>query len=196
MRCFIAIPLPSKTQQELSKIQSQLKETEADVKWVEPDNIHLTLKFLGEIDRTKIKTISQQLKELISKYTRFETCMGKLGTFPTLSNPRVIWLDINKNEDTINDLKKKIEEILQPFGLEKETRPFRPHLTLGRVKSKKNIQRLTEAIKSFSFPQSKPFAIGKIVLFQSILKPQGAEYTVLDEFQLKVDPVRDLINCV
>jgi len=187
MRCFIAIPLPEDIHKELSKIQSQLKETEADVKWVETGNIHLTLKFLGEVDQTKIKTIFQQLKELISKYTRFETCMGKPGTFPTLLNPRVIWIDLNKNEDTINDLQKKIEEILQPFGFEKETRSFHPHLTLGRVRSKKNIQKLTETIKSFSSPQSRPFTIDKIVLFQSILKPQGAEYTALDEFQLKVE---------
>jgi 2'-5' RNA ligase len=186
MRCFIAIPLPTDTHQELSKIQSQLKETEADVGWVRSDNIHLTLKFLGEVEETKIKTISQELKKLISKHTCFETMLGKLGTFPTLSNPRVIWIGVSKNEDKINKLQQNIEEILEPLGFAKETRFFHSHLTLGRVRSKKNIQKLIEKIKILPFPQFKPITVDRIILFQSILKPTGAEYTALNEFQLKV----------
>ena len=185
MRCFIAIPLPNQTHQELHKIQSQLKETGADVKWVKSDNIHLTLKFLGDAEGTKIATISQKLKEIASGYPCFETIIGKLGTFPTLSNPRVIWLGIDKNEDKINNMQKRIEEVLEPLGFPKETRVFHSHLTLGRVRSKKNIQNLTEKIKTLSLPQLVPITVDKMILFQSILKPSGAEYTALEEFGLQ-----------
>ncbi|MDD5455241.1 MAG: RNA 2',3'-cyclic phosphodiesterase [Candidatus Ratteibacteria bacterium] len=187
MRCFIAIPLPKYTHEELAKIQSQLKETKADVAWVKTDNIHLTLKFLGNVDETKIQLISQKLKDSLSKCVSFETDIGKLGAFPTLSNPRVIWIGIDKNEDKIKNLQKITEEILGPFGFEKETRPFHPHLTLGRVRDKKNIQKLTEKLKSLPLPQLKPITVDKIILFQSILKPTGAEYNTLNEFQLKVE---------
>lgn len=187
MRCFIAIPLTTDTHQELSQIQSQLKETEADVGWVKTDNIHLTLKFLGEIEEQKIKTISKELKELTNKYTSFETCMGKLGTFPSISNPKVIWIGINKNEDKITNLQKGIEDVITPLGFEKETRPFHPHLTLGRVRGKKNIQKLVDKLKSLPLPQFKPIMVDRIILFQSILKPTGAEYTALDEFPLVVE---------
>jgi 2'-5' RNA ligase len=184
MRCFIAIPLPSETHQELSQIQSQLKETEADVKWVKNDNIHLTLKFLGDVKEEKIKIISKELRGVANKSTGFESGIGNLGTFPTLSNPRVIWIGISKNEDKIVKLQQRIEEILTPLGFERETRPFHAHLTLGRVRSKKNINRLTEKLKSLSSPEFKPFMIDKITLFQSTLKPTGAEYSALDEFKL------------
>jgi len=183
MRCFIAIPIPGNIHSQLSKIQSQLKETDADVKWVGIDNIHLTLKFLGEVDEQKIKAISEKLKEIADKHTCFQTRAEKAGAFPTLSNPKVVWIGLNKNEEKINNLQKEIEGSLHSFGFEKETRLFHPHLTLGRVRSKKNIQKLTEEIKTLSSFQSDCFTADKIVLFKSILKPQGAEYTTLDEFE-------------
>ncbi len=194
MRCFIAIPLSSDTHQELSKIQSRLKETEADVGWVKSDNIHLTLKFLGDVEEEKTKIICKKLREMVNQFTSFETDMGKLGTFPSLSNPRVIWIGLSKNADRIIKLQQRIEEVTEPLGFEKETRPFHPHLTLGRVRGKKNIQKLVEKLKSLPLPQFKPITVDRIILFQSILKPTGAEYTALDEFKLMVDPVRDLKN--
>ncbi len=194
MRCFIAIPLPEYIHKQLAQIQSQLKETGADVKWVNSGNIHLTLKFLGEVEEAKSKTISEELKKISCKHTNFKTCAGELGTFPTLSNPRVIWIGINKNEDKIIKLQKGIEEVFQSLDFEKETRPFHPHLTLGRVRDKKNIQSLIQKIKSSLSLQDNCFAADKIVLLKSALKPQGAEYTTIDEFKLKVDPVRDLKN--
>ena len=184
MRCFIAIPLSSQSHKELAQIQLNLKETDSDVKWVKSENIHLTLKFLGDIEETKIATISQKLQEVVKIHNYFEILVGKLGTFPNLLNPRVIWIGINKNEDKINNLQKNTEEALTPLGLEKEMRAFHPHLTLGRVRSKKNIKQLTEKIKTLQLPQFQPITVNKIVLFQSILKPSGAEYTVLEEFKL------------
>ncbi len=183
MRCFIAIPLPKDTHQELSKIQFQLKETGADVRWIKSDNIHLTLKFLGDVEETKTKIIGQKLKEVVNKSTSFESEIEKLGTFPSISNPRVVWIGMSKNEDKIIKLQQRIEEILEPLGFERELRSFRPHLTLGRVRGKKNIQKLVEKIKSLSLLQLKPITVDRIVLFQSILKPTGAEYTALDEFK-------------
>ena len=185
MRCFIAIPLPTDITQTLSKIQSHLKETEADVGWVKSDNIHLTLKFLGNVEEEKIKTICHKLREVTNDFSSFETEMGKLGTFPSLSNPRVIWTGISKNADKISKLQQRIEETLMALGFERETRPFHAHLTLGRVKSKKNINKLIEKLESLTLPQFAPLAVDRIILFQSILKPTGAEYTALDGFQLQ-----------
>lgn len=183
MRCFIAIPLTGDITQGLSKIQSQLKETGADVGWIKSDNIHLTLKFLGDVEETKVKIICQKLKEVVNKSACFESGIEKLGTFPSISNPRVVWIGMSKNEDKIIKLQQRIEEILEPLGFEKELRPFHPHLTLGRVKSKKNINQLIEKLKSLPVPPFEPIIVDRIILFQSILKPTGAEYTALDEFK-------------
>ncbi|MBU1767133.1 MAG: RNA 2',3'-cyclic phosphodiesterase [Candidatus Omnitrophica bacterium] len=124
---------------------------------------------------------------MVREHTSFESCIGKLGTFPTLLNPKVIWMGIRKNEDKINKLQQAIEEIMEPLGLKKEIRAFSPHLTLGRVRSKKNIQKLTEKLKTLSLPHLIPFTVYETIFFQSILKPSGAEYTVLDKFSLKVE---------
>ena len=183
MRCFIAIPLPQNIIRDLSDIQSKLKQTETDIKWVNSNNIHLTLKFLGYIEDAKIGEISKNLKEAFRKSKGFESALGKPGAFPSISNPRVIWLGISKNEDKITKLQKIAEDVLEPLGFDRETRAFHPHLTLGRVRSKKNINKLIEQIKTPQTSKADPFPIEKIILFQSILKPSGAEYTALDEFE-------------
>lgn len=184
MRCFIAIPLPGNIKQALSQIQSQLKTTEAHVKWVKSENIHLTLKFLGNIKDEEVGEISRNLKDAFREFQSFESSLGELGTFPTISNPRVIWLGIDKNADKITQLQQKTEDILYNLGFNKEKRKFHPHLTLGRVKSKKNINKLIDMVKNFPLENSQTFRVDKIILFQSILKPSGAEYTALNSFKL------------
>ncbi len=171
MRTFIAIELNPAIKSELSYIQRELKPIGADVKWVKPGSMHLTLKFLGNIDQSTISDTKKLLDTIASAHKPFEITLFKIGGFPKLDNPRVLWVGIDKGC-------ANIEKIADELGQDKE-RPFSAHLTLGRVKSLKNKNQLVEKIKALDFQPSASSLVDKIMLFQSTLTPQGPIYTPL-----------------
>lgn len=185
MRAFIAIELSPEIKDSLAQIESHLKYSGADVKWVEKDNIHLTLKFLGEITEEKAEKIKSILDE-IAKFTKsFEISMKDIGAFPKIEFPRVIWVGLDKGAAEAGILAEKIDDALSKIGFEKESRPFAAHLTIGRVKSPKNKQALKEKVQSWT-PNSGPRTqrISSVILFQSTLTPKGPIYTKLHEARL------------
>ena len=117
MRTFIAIELPKETKDALYGLKEQLKTNGADVKWVEPDNIHLTLKFLGERDEKKIKDILRVLDEIYVTKTNFCASISCLGAFPKLECARIIWAGINKGDAQIKEIAGKLEERIAKLGI-------------------------------------------------------------------------------
>lgn len=185
MRTFIAIPFIEQAYQELAQLQDKLCKSNADVKWVEPANIHLTLKFLGEIDDEQVVKIKTSLDEIVKNHRPFNIHLAKIGAFPKLSYPRVVWVAIDEGCQECKTLAKSIEEAMEKLGFKKEERPFSPHLTLGRVRSAKNKPQLIAAIeKEKDFAAQNKVSVGKIILFQSTLTPKGSIYTPLKEFPL------------
>lgn len=189
MRTFIAVELPQKIIGALASIQNQLKNTQADVKWVEPQNIHLTLKFLGEIDDQKIIRVTQILEETAKNNQPFSICLSKLGAFPKIDFPRVIWVGIDKGNNETKDIAIVLEEKLQILGVPKEKRQFSSHITIGRVRS--GLQR-EKLVKELDILQGKgllqenlEFLATKITLFKSTLTPKGPLYEILKEASLK-----------
>jgi len=184
MRTFIAIELSDEVNSELAAIQEELKKASSDVKWVETANIHLTLKFLGDVDERKAGEIKSILDKIASEYKKFEMSLFKIGAFPKLDYPRVIWVGIDKNCATVEEMAQHIENECEKIGFKKEDRPFSAHLTLGRVRSPKNKEALKDKILSISV---KPlnFNADKITLFQSTLTPKGSIYTVLHQSPLQ-----------
>ncbi len=178
MRTFIALELSKEIKEELSRLQDELKKADADVKWVKPDNIHLTLKFLGNVEDTKIEQIRNILKEISSKHMAFEISLFKIGAFPHLNYPRVIWVNIDKGCGETEEIAKEIENNLEKEGFARESRPFSAHLTLGRVKSGKNKLKLKQKCVSIDI---RPIScvINHITFFQSTLTPRGPVYTPL-----------------
>lgn len=184
MRAFIAIELPEEIRREIAYIQEELKQAEADVKWVIPENIHLTLKFLGNVPDDKIEKIKTTLDIIATAHKKFETSLFKIGVFPKLEYPRVVWIGVDKNCALIEEIASKVEDKCESIGFPKEDRPFSAHLTIGRVRSPKNKGVLKEKMLSISVkPHS--FIVDKLMLFQSTLTPKGPIYTTLHQFPLR-----------
>ena len=190
MRTFIAIELSEEIKNSLAQIESHLKYSGADVKWVEKDNIHLTLKFLGEIDDKKCEKVKIVLDEVAKTTKQFEISLKDIGAFPKIEYPRVIWVGLDKGSKKSTELAAKVDEALSKIGFEKETRPFAAHLTIGRVRSPKNKEVLKEKLVSFKGPGTSiqgPGKITSVILFQSKLTPAGPIYSKLYEAKLSTN---------
>ena len=184
MRTFIAIELSEEIRSSLSQIQSHLKYSGADVKWVEKDNIHLTLKFLGEISEAKAEEVKKALDSIARETSKFEITLKDIGAFPKIEFPRVIWVGLDKGAAESVELAAKVDEALSGIGFQKESRPFASHLTIGRVRSPKNREALKEKVTGYKGPIPGSQMISSAILFQSTLTPKGPIYTKLHESKL------------
>ncbi len=203
IRSFIAVKLNSEIKSKLASIQDELKKCEGDVKWVKADNIHITLKFLGYVLQSQLKDIFKATDESITAegstaskaalfhrgsrngIRPFTLSFSGLGAFPKPKNPRVIWVGVKEGKEEIVRISQNLEEILSRCGFEKEERPFHPHLTLGRVKSPKNRDSLIKAIESEKGYSAGLMEVEEVVVMQSLLKPEGAEYSALHVSRLR-----------
>jgi 2'-5' RNA ligase len=183
IRSFIALELRPEIQKELERIQGELKKAGADVKWVNPEGIHLTLKFLGNVSLDLIEEIKKIIEQLAKKHHCFELKISGISAFPKIEYPRVIWVGIEQGFDQSAQLARELEEGLVGLGFLPEKRPFKPHLTLGRVRSSRNRIQLKELLQSTtSLP--KTMQVEKLILFKSTLTSQGAIYQPLHEAKL------------
>lgn len=185
IRAFIAIELNKEIHSALSKIQNDLRRTGADVKWVKPANIHLTLKFLGNINTELIPEIKKILSKISQSYTGFAAELTELGAFPRLQSPRVIWAGMQAGKEKVISIAKELEDNLSKIGIPKEEKDFHPHATLGRIKSPMNRLKLVEALSSKTKISPLNFQVEKITLFKSTLMPQGPIYEAIVEVSLK-----------
>lgn len=184
MRAFIAIEISEDIREALGQVQSRLKYAGADVKWVEPNNIHLTLKFLGEITDEKAEKVKSILDAIGSQIRPFEISLKDVGAFPKIEYPRVIWAGLDKGAGEAKALAARIDEELAKIGFQPETRPFASHFTIGRVRSAKNKDALKEKMTGLELPTGNSQAIKSVALFQSTLTPRGSIYTKLHEAKL------------
>ena len=181
MRTFIAIEISEEIRNALAQIQSHLRYSGADVKWVEKAKIHITMKFLGEVSEEKIEKIKNILDKIAKETKPFEITIRDIGAFPKIEYPRVIWAGIDKGADELKELAQKIDDALAEFGFEKEARPFAAHLTIGRVRSPKNKQVLKEKIESCRLSTFGCQLVKSVAIFQSALTAGGPLYTKLHE---------------
>jgi RNA 2',3'-cyclic 3'-phosphodiesterase len=178
MRTFIAIPLPAECRTMLEQLQRTLKTFQADVRWVPAPSIHLTLRFLGEIDPKMIPQITEALHNSPKSSQAIALRLHGLGSFPALRNPRVLWCGIDGEILQLAQLQHQVDHVCESFGFPPEGRPFVPHLTLGRVNGKRNLQPLLDYIKMGTDLEAR-FHADCFHIYKSILRPQGAEYSVL-----------------
>ncbi|MGQ9693191.1 MAG: RNA 2',3'-cyclic phosphodiesterase [Thermodesulfobacteriota bacterium] len=182
IRSFLAIEIPAILHHPMEHLQSKLKETQADVKWVAPQNMHLTIKFFGAISPEKLAQASQIIQPIVAQCRPFSITISGLSCFPSPHRPRVIWLGINKGNREIALLQKEIEEKLLAAGFPAEERAFTPHLTMGRVRSGRNLSEFHHCLVGNQNWEVGTFEAREIVLFKSDLKPTGAIYTRLRTF--------------
>ena len=185
MRTFIAIALPQEMRDYLACIQAELKKCQADVKWVQPENIHLTLKFLGERDEKKIERIKEILQETVREKAYFVLHLCNIGAFPKIDFPRVIWVGIDKGDKETKALALELEDKIAKLGIPKEDKPFSSHITIARIRSPANRESLVQELKRTPTLEGKEFLVTKITLYKSTLTPKGPIYEVLKEASLK-----------
>lgn len=185
IRTFIAIDINQSAKQKISCLIDQLTRSNADAKWITENQMHFTLKFLGQTDELLIPKISEALKSLVENFGEFTISFSDIGAFPNIKRPRVIWLGIDKGKDKLELLNGKIETALEKLGFEKEKRQFTAHLTLGRVRSLKNIEGLKALIDKMDIRLEDEIKANKVILYRSTLSPKGAIYTPLVELPLR-----------
>jgi RNA 2',3'-cyclic 3'-phosphodiesterase len=186
IRTFIAIELPEKIIYAIRKVQEEIKSYGLKIRWVHPDNIHLTLKFLGDIKEADTEKVAKAVSESVTGYPPMSLAVKGIGVFPGIKNPRVLWLGISKQLDLLTALQRTLDEKLEAMGFPKEKRPFRGHLTLGRIKSIIDPKTLHDVLKEFIRFESESFFADRIIVYKSDLKSSGPVYTKLVETYLTV----------
>lgn len=188
LRTFIALPLPAEWTSALESVMDNLRaEIPGGVRWVQPSGIHLTLKFLGSTNTNMVPRILSGLKGTMEGANAAELSLSGLGTFPNSRNPRVLWAGVTGELDVLEDLHVRVETLMAGLGWAAEQRPFRPHLTLGRVRdraSQGDRRRIATAIWDCQMPQLAPCRPDTVRLYQSELTPQGAIYSNLGEVDI------------
>jgi 2'-5' RNA ligase len=184
IRSFLAIELPKPILRKIEEVQGDLRLTHADVRWVSPEKIHLTLKFFGNIEESRIDSIFKSIEEPVQNTLRFSVKVQGIGAFPHLKNPRVIWMGLVNGREVLTSLQKQIETQLEKIGFQPEDRPFQPHLTLGRMKSSRGKEELVGRMEKHKEEEFGDFQVGRLVLFKSDLRPTGPIYTPLRELKL------------
>ncbi len=183
MRSFIAIELPEKIKSALSELQQELKKCGTDIRWIKPENIHLTLKFLGNIDEKDIDTIVKIIEGTCSRYSVFELHISGVGVFPNVKSSRVLWVGVKGNE-VFTGLQQEIESGMASLGFQRENRKFIPHLTLGRFKSSQGKGALLDKIQLHENTIFGLIDVKSVSLIRSDLSQAGARYSRIVEILL------------
>ena len=184
LRVFIAAELPVAVNSVLESVQQELKSLRLKARWVKPENIHLTLKFLGNINPVDVDIINGALVEAAGNYAPFALTLGGIGFFPGIKRPRVVWAGLGGDIRMLLNLQRDLEDRLDTAGFPKEKRAYKAHLTLGRIRDAVQPKTVGQAVQKFSDLGGQKFTVDRITLFRSDLKPTGAVYSRLKQVGL------------
>src|SRR5262245_24921833 len=184
MRSFVAVKVAEPIRKRLLEVREQLRKADADVKWVEEATLHITLKFLGWVEDDAIATLKDLLAAEVPRWPVLRLEYSGVGTFPERGAPRVVWAGCGGDVAKLGDLAAAVERAAEQVGVPKEDRPFRPHLTIGRVKSPRNAKALQALIPVYRDTPFGSDTVTEVVLFESTLRPQGPIYTPRATFPL------------
>lgn len=181
LRTFLAIDLPSTMHVTIAQKEESLRRDLTGLNWVNSKNLHITLKFLGDTPETKIDDLKQVVQQAVKGVSPFVITLRGFGAFPDKRSPRTIWTGIDSDQNVLDDLALQVEASVISLGFPEEDKPFRPHLTLARIK--KDHGEVSQAIEK-SGVLTDPFIFGRLLveqvtLFKSDLRPTGSVYTKL-----------------
>ena len=186
MRLFIACELPPATKAALAEVQSQLRARGAEeLRWVRPEGMHLTLKFLGDVPAERVPAIEEALAAAVEGPLEMRLAFRALGTFGGPARLRVLWVGAEGDTPRLVELAGRVESALAPLGFPPERRPYSPHLTLARVSdraSPEQRRRLAELVAAFAMPPAPEAVVREVNLMRSFLEPGGARYQRLAVF--------------
>jgi len=184
LRLFLALDLPPEVRSALEEVQRGLKGTGADVRWVRIASIHLTLKFLGQVEAGAVEEIRRAVEPAASACPVLSLHPAGAGVFPGPRSPRVVWIGLEGDLERLGALAGEVDLALAGLGFQAEKRPFQPHLTLGRVRSGRHKAGLMEGVLSLAGFRGPEFQARELILFRSELNPAGAVYTALERIPL------------
>ncbi|MFN3479373.1 MAG: RNA 2',3'-cyclic phosphodiesterase [Thermodesulfovibrionales bacterium] len=186
IRSFISINLNETLKNEINNLLTDLKKHNFDVKWVPVENLHVTLKFLGHIQMELVAKVKERLYNIVSNFKPFRLRFNGLGFFPDKKRPRVVWIDIS-DSDVLKYLQEMIEERLAEIGFAREEKGFSPHLTIGRIRSLRDREKLVGIVETIKDREFGIIDVDRVFLMKSDLRPGGAQYSVIAEFLMKSD---------
>lgn len=185
IRSFLAFELPADIKQAVLGVSEDLRRSPLEARWVKGENIHLTVVFLGNMRKDRLKALGEAVEEVCLAYGPFSIELKGMGCFPNLRNPRVLWLGLDGDLGRLSSFRDALQDRLGPFGIKEEKRPFRPHLTLGRFRGQtKREARPEEWISGYGDPDSPACTLKELVLFKSTLSPRGARYDKMASWPL------------
>lgn len=185
IRCFIAIEIPEPIQNQLVRIQEMLRNQIGKASWVKLGNIHLTLKFLGDVNPEDIESIGKAVEEVASRHYSFSLHIGGVGAFPNLARPRVIWAGVRVGVDHASALAQDINLALNRHGFPLETKKFNPHLTIGRLREKVDLKSYANQYRRYNRINGAEMTVDAISLIRSQLDFRGAIYSTLKSYSLR-----------
>ncbi len=185
IRTFIALELPPSIVSLLANMQKNLQSMGVRAKWVRPQNIHLTLKFLGNINPGDIEKIGESMADAVAEFDALNLVAEGIGVFPGIHRPRVIWVGLKGQVQTLFALQRRMEDNLAALGYKKEKRPFKGHLTLGRFRNRINTETIRRVVGDSKTSDSEAFTAKRVILYKSDLKPTGAVYSQLQQAVLE-----------
>ncbi len=183
IRTFIAVDVPKEIKMELDKLIASLKSYGPEVRWVRAANLHVTLRFLGDIPQESVPMLAKEIEKNIAGFGQFDISLSGLGGFPNLKRPRVIWVGTGVGEDKIVKLAELVEKSCIDAGFGKSDKQFSSHLTIGRIKFPHGLESVVSKIETMKF-ETAPFKITEVVIFKSDLLPSGPKYTRLESIAL------------
>lgn len=183
VRCFISIELPDDVRRSIDSLIAELRKAGADIAWVAPEKIHLTLKFLGSTDDSLIPKLAELISKKLSQNNIFYIKIVGVGCFPSEKRPRVLWIGI-ENSEALSDVQKQVDASVGEFGFAPEERPFSPHLTIGRIRSQRGISGILRRFPEFRTADFGAVEAKNIHIMKSELKPAGAEHTSMAEIPI------------
>ncbi len=183
IRSFISVELPPAIRHSITELVSRLRKAGPDVAWVHADNIHLTLKFLGNADNSLLAKIKDRIGKKLSHFNTFYIKIVGVGCFPSKKRPRVLWVGIESSV-ALNDLHRSLEAEVAELGFVRDERPYSPHLTIGRIRSRKGVAQMLSRLEEFRTAEFGDMEVNRIHIMKSELKTTGAEYTSIAEIPI------------
>ena len=183
MRLFVAVPLPAEVKDDLGKLVDDWRKSGDKVNWVNKENLHFTLKFLGKTPLDKLAGLKSGLSNQLHGEIAFNISLAGAGAFPNWERARVLWIGVSEGKEKLGGLAQKVESGTRSLGFPADERGFSAHLTLGRMKDSQLSNGLSSKLRTCSFV-AKDIIVSEVVLFQSELAPGGSIYTPLEHFGL------------
>jgi 2'-5' RNA ligase len=185
VRTFIAIELPAEVREDLGALVERLRASGARLTWVRPEAMHLTLRFLGDVEPEPLERLREILAEAYAAQSRFELSVRGLGAFPNIRRPSVLWAGVASSDDALARVQQAAERAAQAIGLPPETKAFHPHLTLARVKVASEASKVLPEWEREQGYDAGTFPAEGVTLFSSTLTPRGAVYRPIQEYSFR-----------